>query len=160
MKKSLIALVLTSVALFAVEPKADADAIWKYVHQENPYWNWKTINDKSKMYESRKPHGPFLTTYVNDIAYEAIKKNEKELPEGSLIVKENYNAEKKLSMLGIKYKNSEVKSEGNWYWIKVTPDGDVKASGTVKGCIKCHANAAASDYIHTDHDYKYELPKN
>lgn len=159
MKKTIFSAALLSVVAFAAEPKADAADIWKYIHQNSPYWNWKTIDDKSKMYESCKPHGPYLTTYVNDKAYEAIKNNAKELPYGSIIVKENYNAKKQLKMLGIKYKVKDFNPKDNdWYWIKVKPDSDVQASGVVQGCIKCHSTAKESDYVHTGHDYQYALP--
>lgn len=107
-KISLAALLLTSVA-FAQEPKADAQSIWKYIHEVSPYWNWKTIHDKGVLYKNdRKPHAPILSTYVNDTAYEAIKNGDSNLPYGSLIVKENYSKDMKFKMLGIKYKAKDL----------------------------------------------------
>lgn len=131
-----------------VQPPADAQKLYDYL-KKVPYTSWQLWPKKGKLYKGTEPHGALLTTYVNDIALKAIKVK-KPLPEGSIIAKENYSADKKFVALTVMYKVKGFNPEaGDWFWAKYSPDGKIEASGKVKGCIDCHSKRAENDYIFT-----------
>jgi hypothetical protein len=72
------------------------------------------------------------------------------LPDGAIIVKENYSADKKLGALTVMYKVKGYNPQaGDWFWVKYLPDGKVAVEGKVDACINCHASAKANDYVGT-----------
>ena len=93
------------------------------------------------MYEGTSPHGAFLKLYVNDVAYNAIKEN-KPMPNGAIIVKENYGEAKgKLESVTPMYKKEGYNpAAGEWFWAKYGPEGEVMKAGKVEGCIGCHGS--------------------
>lgn len=129
-------------------PKPEADPFWNYISQENPYVAWKQWPGKEGMYEGESPHGSFLKIFVNDKAYNAIKKG-KAMPDGAIIVKENYGDDKEeLLAITPMYKYKDYNPEaGNWFWAKYSEKADVMAAGKVESCIECHMKAEGSDFI-------------
>ncbi len=126
-----------------------ASKLWSKLQSDNYTANWKTWPGRAKMYKGTKPHGAFLSTYLNNEAYAGIEKKEKELPYGSILVKENYMPDKKLGAITVM---SRVKGynpdAGDWFWVKFAPDGKpltmekdgktMTLAGKVPGCIGCH----------------------
>jgi hypothetical protein len=101
------------------------------------------------MYKGTEPHGALLTTYVNDTGITGIGKK-KQLPEGTIIAKENYGADKKYLALTVMYKIKGFNpGASDWFWAKYDADGKVLASGKVEGCIICHGKKKDNDYIFT-----------
>jgi hypothetical protein len=89
-----------------------------------------------------------LKLYANDIAIQAVKHG-KPLPEGSILVKENYGKDKKTlvaitPMYKVKGYNPD---DRNWLWAKYKKDGTIEAAGKVEGCIQCHRNVKEDDYL-------------
>jgi hypothetical protein len=102
------------------------------------------------LYQGIEPHGALLTTYVNDTAYNSVK-SKKGMADGSIIVKENYTPDKQLAAVTVMYKvKGYHPAEGNWFWAKYRPDGDIEASGKLESCIKCHSQRKANDYVMTE----------
>ena len=131
-------------------PKPDGKELWMYIMEKHSYTNWEHWPGMEEMYEGQSPHGAFLKLYVNDIAKMAISKGEKVMPQHAIIVKENYNEEKKLVAITPMYKVEGYNPEaGNWFWAKYGPDGKIMAEGKVKGCIKCHGEVKGDDYLFT-----------
>jgi len=131
------------------EPKADAEKLNEYIIKYDPYRAWSLWPDKGRLYKGAEPHGSLLTTFVNDTALHSIK-NKTGMADGSIIVKENYTADKKFTALSVMYKIKGYNpAAGDWFWVKYAPDGKVEASGKVKGCIDCHAKQKDNDYIFT-----------
>jgi hypothetical protein len=90
-----------------------------------------------------------LTTYVNNAAMDSIRKKTA-FAEGSIIVKENYMSDKKLAALTVMYKVKGFNPEaGDWFWLKVMPDGMIEGSGRMSMCIQCHTEAKATDFLFT-----------
>lgn len=136
----------TQIAL----PGPDAVKLYDYITKSNQYQRWQMWPGKGKMYKGTQPHGDFLTTYVNDAGISAIKKKKGALPEGTVIVKENYGADKKLTGLSVMYRISGYNpSASDWFWAKYDTDGKAAASGKVEGCIKCHEKKKDNDFIFT-----------
>lgn len=128
-------------------PAADGEKLSQYIMQDSPYTKWELFPGTKRMYKGTEPHGALLTTYVNSVAMNSIKKKEG-YAEGSIIVKENYSPDKKLAALTVMYKVKGYSPEdGDWFWLRSAPDGKVGTAGKVDGCIKCHAKAKATDYV-------------
>lgn len=116
------------------------------------YVNWAPVPGKTDdLYEGSSPHGAFLKMYLNRTA----AGRPKELPNGSIIVKENYGPDgKTLMAITVMYRSKGYNPEaGDWYWIKYNPNGTVAKAppemrsmplaGKPMGCIKCHGEGAA-----------------
>ncbi len=131
------------------EPGPDAEKLNEYIIKYNPYRAWSLWPGKGRLYKGTEPHGSLLTTFVNDNALSSIKKK-KGMADGSIIVKENYTADKKFEALTVMYKIKGYNPEaGDWFWVKYTPDGKTLASGKAEACISCHGKKKDNDYIFT-----------
>jgi hypothetical protein len=129
------------------QPPAEGAGFWKYVTETDPYTEWSYLPGKEGMYPGQSPHGKFLKVYVNDKALEAVKAG-RPLPPGSMVVKENYNADKELAAVTPMYKVEGYDPDaGDYWWAKIGPDGEIMAEGKVASCIKCHSHADGGDYL-------------
>ncbi len=134
----------TQIAL----PGADASKLYDYIAKYKHYTSWELWPEKGQFYKGKEPHGALLTTYVNSSASDAIKKKEK-MADTSMIVTENYTADKRLGALTVMYKIKGYNpTAGNWFWAKYDPQGQVIASGKVDDCIGCHGKMKDKDYIY------------
>ena len=132
-----------------VLPGPDAMKLNEYIIRYDPYRAWGMWPGKGKLYKGTEPHGALLTTFINNTASHSINKK-KGLADGSIIVKENYNADKRFVVLTVMYKITGYNPEGgDWFWVKYLPDGKVEASGKVKVCIDCHSKQKDNDYLFT-----------
>lgn len=128
-------------------PAADGKALHQYITQANPYEQWDLWPGTEKFYKGTEPHGALLTTYVNEPALKALN-NDQELPDGSIIVKENYTPDKKLAAVTVMYKKDGYNLEaGDYFWLKYAKDGEIEAEGKAKGCINCHRSAQGNDWL-------------
>lgn len=128
---------------------------WAYLENAR-YKNWAPVPGKSGDFSpGQAPHGKFLKMYLNRTA----AGNMKDLPHGSIIVKENYGPKKKkLMAVTVMYrvKGFDPKN-GDWYWVKYMPDGSVARTPADKGskpiagrfasCIDCHNGAEGKDFV-------------
>lgn len=131
------------------EPGPDAEKLNEYIIKYNPYRAWDLWPGKGRLYKGAEPHGALLTTFVNSTALYSIKKKNG-MADGSIIVKENYAADKRFVALTVMYKIKGYNPEaGDWFWAKYLPDGTIEASGKVKGCIDCHGKQKDNDFIMT-----------
>jgi len=129
-------------------PKTDAEDLWKYITETNNYKDWEQWPDKTGMYEGESPHGDYLKLYVNKKAFDALVYVTPTLPDQSIIVKENYNMEKKLVAVTPMYKVKGYNREaGDWFWAKYGADGKTMKSGKIAGCIDCHSKKKDNDYL-------------
>jgi hypothetical protein len=129
--------------------------LWDYL-QSAHYKNWAPgPGQNGDFYEGESPHGAFLKIYMNRTAagYPA------EMPNGSVIIKENYGADSKTLMaITVMYRSKGYDAEHNdWYWVKYNPDGTVALTPPDKGsrpiagrfasCIECHSSAQGDDFV-------------
>ena len=134
-------------------PEPNAQSVWSYL-ESAPYTDWSLFPGTSRFQPGMSPHGALLITYVNDIARNALMRRTGPfppgpLPAGSIIVKENYTADRTLDAVTVMYKSGGYNPEhGDWYWLKREATGNVDAEGMVVGCQNCHS-AAARDYVLT-----------
>jgi hypothetical protein len=110
---------------------------------------YKLWPGKGKMYKGTEPHGSLLTTYVNDRAYESIKKK-KGMVNNSIILKENYAPNKKLMAVTVMYKVKGYNpNDGDWFWVKYDRNFKVLSEGKVPDCLGCHRTVKNNDYLFT-----------
>lgn len=169
MKKTLVSLAAAAlVVVFALTlmggekktekqagmPKPEGEAFWTHVSETDPYTEWGVWPGFEELQEGQSPHGAYVRIYANDIAMTAAKKDE-EMPDGAIIMKENYNEERELVALTPMYRAEGFNPEGgDWFWAKYGPEGEDMASGKVKGCIDCHARVKNRDwrFVHYEHE--------
>lgn len=143
-------------------PAADGKALWSYITKDSPYTEYQFWPGKTALYKGTMPHGALLNLYVNNKALRAINRAIKRkagviaMPNGSIIVKENYKPDKTLAAITVMYKVAGYNPEAsNWFWAKYSPKGEIamggKAAGKVPMCIECHGMKKANDYIMTEH---------
>jgi hypothetical protein len=131
-------------------PKPEGKSLIKYLDKAKYQESWALFPGKGKLYEGRHPHGAFLTTYVNDKALKALQERTGMLPDGAIIVKENYSPEKQLMAITTMYRVKGYNADaGDWFWIKSGPDGAIMAEGKVEGCISCHGSVIMNDWLFT-----------
>lgn len=69
---------------------------------------------------------------------------------GAIIVKENYDKNKKLMAVTVMYKVKNYNpGGGDWFWVKYDADFEILEEGKIKGCIDCHGTVKENDYIFT-----------
>ncbi|MFO7607134.1 MAG: cytochrome P460 family protein [Desulfurivibrionaceae bacterium] len=150
---AMAAVFMISTASFSLAdqlPVKNVDDLKDYITDKNPYTDWQLWPGTEKLYEGTQPHGAFLTTYVNDIALERLQADKDKFPNGSIVVKENYNKQKELAAVTAMYKVKDYNpSDGDWYWIKYLPNGEVEAEGKVGSCIRCHSKMKSKDWVFT-----------
>lgn len=129
------------------DDQAHAQQLWEEIQG---YEQWPLFPGTEKLYEGTEPHGALLTTYVNQTALDALSAGNLPLPEGSVIVKENYSPEQQLMAVTLMSKKADFAPDaGNWFWVKRLADGTIEAAGAVEGCIGCHGAGEGNDFIRT-----------
>ena len=166
MKKLLFVSIL--ILTFGLTPVADSFAggsdaehaakIWNTIQKDDYRDTWQLYPGKGKLYAGTHPHGAFLTTYVNGPAMEGLTSGAKELPYGSILIKENYKPDKTLAAITVMERVKGYNPDaGDWFWVKFSPKGEVMTkdvekdgkkktvslAGKPKGCIGCHTASVA-----------------
>ena len=133
-------------------------AVWAHLQDEDYQANWQLWPDKGTLYTGQEPHGMLLTTYLNDVAYAALTGDATVMPEGAVIVKENYTPDSTLAAVTVMYKASAGYNpdHNDWFFTKHLPDGMLDQSpdgmpleGRLDGCQNCHTAQKANDYLFT-----------
>ena len=155
--KKLIGLIIFFIVLFigtsavAQMPRAEPAELWDYITKDDPYVQWNFWDDHKGMIEGRQPHGSLHKVYINDKAYNSSKAP---LEYGAIQVKENYNKAKELKAITVMYKVKGYNpADGDWFWVKYSPEGMAKPYGKPKGCIGCHGARVNNDFVIV-HDIK------
>jgi len=127
------------------------EQLWTYL-QQTQYRNWAPLPGQTdEAYEGHGPHGDKVKLYVNRPA----AGRSVELPNGAVLVKENYDATgTKLMAITVMYRSKGFAPDsGDWHWTKYEPNGEVstmngmRVAGRVNMCIECHKSAGGGDYV-------------
>ena len=131
-------------------PPADAGKLWTHMTETNPYQGWGYWPGYAGIYPGKSPHGKYLKLFANPIALKAAREG-KPMPDGSILVKENYGGDKKtLKAVTPMYKVKGYNPEGgDWFWVKYGPNGKIQAAGQPKGCVDCHKAVKDKDWVFT-----------
>ena len=149
LKTSLSALVVFSF-LFGASPVATQDNAKEtlmqiYKNDMKDYQKWSVVPGTKKMMPGKGAHGKFITTYTNEIAQKAIDADADAMPDGALLVKDNFHTAddaKPWSAVIMK------KIDGKWFFGVFAPLYEAKMAGfpeagtpAEKACMSCHAKA-------------------
>jgi len=131
-------------------PDAEAASVWSYIESHDYRKDWSFWPGKGELYQGQEPHGALLTTYVNELANDALTSGADKMPRGATIVKENYSPDKELAAVTVMYKAEQGYNpdHNDWFWMKRLADGTVEASGRVDSCQACH-RSSERDYLMT-----------
>lgn len=131
-------------------PDTTLEAVWTHLQEEAYRESWEHWPGKRDLYSGGEPHGMLLTTYVNDVALDALENGAASMPSGAIIVKENFMPDSVLAAVTVMYKTDSFNPEHrNWWFLKRNADETVDAAGRGAGCENCHGQRADNDYILT-----------
>ncbi len=88
-----------------------AAKLWGSMQDAKYQDNWALWPGKGKLYKGTHPHGALLTTYTNETAANALKAGAKEMPKGSIIIKENYMPDAMLGAITVMEKTGDGKDD-------------------------------------------------
>jgi len=105
---------------------ADADKLYNFITKAKPnYSQWNLLPGTKELSPAKAPHGALGSVYINTIALDSMK-DEKGMPDGSIIVMENYTDDKKLEGCAVMYKIKDYNPEaGDWFWVKYSDPMDM-----------------------------------
>lgn len=122
--------------------------LWTRIAREGDYHHYAYWPNHEGLLPGQAPHGPLHKIFINKSLADALSGPLTQAPAGSIIVKENYNADEQLEKITVMAKITDYNPEINdWFWAAYTPEGEVLAEGSPKGCINCHAGMKNNDYI-------------
>jgi hypothetical protein len=131
-------------------PDTTEAALWAYLRQSDYQHNWRLFPGKDQLYPGTEPHGMLLTTYVNDLAFDALTNGARTLPAGAIIVKENYMPDSTLAAITTMYRVEGYNPQHqDWFFAKHDPQGMAEVSGRAEMCQACHRAAPEGDYLYT-----------
>jgi hypothetical protein len=127
------------------------NTFWEYIVKKDAAYNtWKVMSRGIADESIENPHGSDSVSYANKVAVD----DPKSLPVGSILVREDYDKGKRLSISVLYRVKDYDKQHGNWYWIKYLEDGSVarnadkkSIAGRVASCIECHTKAGGRDFV-------------
>lgn len=126
-----------------------ADGVWQQL-QADDYRTWALWPGTSERYPGTEPHGMLLTTYVNEPARTALESGRYPLPDGAIVVKENYMPDGTYDASTVMVKRAGYAPDHNdWFWAKYDAAGTAEVAGRVEMCQSCHAAARDRDHLMT-----------
>jgi hypothetical protein len=126
-----------------------AESVWAQIQSED-YRSWALWPGTSQRYEGTEPHGMLLTTYVNEIAREALANGTLPLPEGAVVVKDNYMPDGTFDASTVMLKRQGYAPEHNdWFWAKYDAAGNAEVAGRAEMCQACHSANRQRDHLMT-----------
>ena len=138
-------------------PDTTGAAIWAHLQGSSYQTTWQLWPEKGRFYTGQQPHGMLLTTYLNDVAYQALTGGASDMPAGAIIVKENYMPDSTLAAVTTMFKAAGYNADHHdWFFTKHLPSGELdkapngmQLEGRLPGCQGCHVNVQANDYLFT-----------
>ena len=126
----------------------DGTALWTRITDEADYKSYSFWPGHDGIQPGQAPHGVYHKIYINKVLIDALPVSNLISPEGTIIVKENLTNDKVVDSITVMVKVKDYNPEvGDWFWAKYSPQGEVLAEGTPKGCISCHEGMDRNDYI-------------
>jgi hypothetical protein len=133
----------------AAAPDTTAEAVWQHL-QRADYRSWQLWPGTSPQYEGGEPHGMLLTTYVNELAHHALAERTMPLPDGAIIVKDNYMPDGSFDASTVMLKRrGYAPNHNDWFWAKFDAAGVAEDAGRVEMCQACHSARQDRDHLLT-----------
>lgn len=161
MKKTILFMMITMILILSACSKPEeqspaalvlseinGNVLWERISTEAEYTTYAFWPDHEDIQPGQSPHGAYHKIYINRVLSEALPADDRVLPVGSIIVKENLDSQKSLDAITVMVKVKDYNPEaGDWFWAKYTPEGEILAEGTPAGCIGCHEGMDYNDYV-------------
>ena len=130
-------------------------AIWAHLQESDYQSTWTLWPDKGELYAGEEPHGMLLTTYLNDVALEALSSGASSMGPGAIVVKENYMPDSTLAAVTTMFKVAGYNPDVNdWFFTKHLANGELDLTpggmameGRLPGCTNCHGAVESNDYL-------------
>ena len=126
------------------------EALFTLITQPTPFSQWDPFPDRQGTQASALPHGPMSNVFINDTVASALSNFTGQLPDGSIIVKENVGTDPSVTeaKLTVMWKVSGFDPDNNdWFWANMSPTGQINAEGKIQGCTGCHGAQKANDFV-------------
>lgn len=132
-------------------PDTTPEGLWAHLDGEAYRDNWRLWPGTEPLYEGTEPHGMLLTTYANDVAQQALLDGRvADLPDGSIIVKENYMPDGTYDAATVMYRVRGYNPDHqDWLFAKYDLAGMVDDFGRAPMCQACHEQAETG-YVFTE----------
>jgi hypothetical protein len=121
------------------------------------YPSWPKFPENLQPTFSKQHNRMWVVAHYNDVVSRAIQEKTLPLPEGSIIVKDNFDSGSSSKPTNV---TTMSKQGGRWYWAETTPEGQVVVMDgkplegfNVPACANCHAQATGNDQVYT-HEFK------
>ncbi len=130
------------------EAGIDGEVLWDRITTESDYRNYGEWPAHAGLRPGQSPHGVWHRVYGNRTLLEALPADDATAPEGSIIVKENFDNNKTLRSITVMAKvNGYDPDNRDWFWAMFESDGTVLAEGSPGGCISCHEGMRSNDFV-------------
>ncbi len=157
MKKLLVCLILITFFIACKKEKVlpplkldeiNGTRLWERISIETDYTDYSYWPDHEEIKPGQAPHGSYHKIFINNQLLDSLPLENRIAPEGSIIVKENMNIDKKFVKMTVMAKIKGFNPEGgDWFWAAFSPDGEVLAEGVPAGCFNCHTGMKDNDYV-------------
>jgi len=131
-------------------PMPTGASLFTLISQTDPYQQWGQFPDRQGTLPSALPHGPMSRVWINGQVETALTNFTGQLPDGSIIVKENVGSSSQVTeaALTVMWKVAGFDPANNdWFWANMTPDGQIVAEGKVPSCTACHGGVRNNDFV-------------
>jgi len=88
--------------------------------------------------------------FINGVVESAMGGFDGELPDDSIIVKENFGTSPAATEAGltVMWKVAGFDDDNSdWFWADMSPNGRIAAAGRIVACAACHSAARANDFV-------------
>jgi hypothetical protein len=137
-----------------VAPSAETRGVWAKL---DGYQSWPKFPENQTRAPSESHMNMLVLSYYNEVVGQAMTGGTLPLPEGAIIVKDNFASATDAMPMAI---TVMAKQNGQWYWLEATPNGEVIVDDMMdKGkplegnnvvmCVGCHNGAKSNDFVFT-----------
>jgi hypothetical protein len=124
------------------------DRLWQRITAEEEYKAYPEWPGFEGLRRGQSPHGRYHEIYIHPLLRNALPLTNKVVPDGTIIVKDNYDADKKRTHFTVMAKVTGYDPEhADWFWAAYDPQGKTVAEGKVGMCIACHEGKKDNDYV-------------
>ena len=126
----------------------NGETLWRHIMEDSDYTQYREWSEHSGIQPGQSPHGVWHRVFGNRTLFDVLPISNSVAPDGTIIVKENFDSNKELRSITVMAKVRDWDSaNGDWFWAMYAPDGTVNAEGSLNGCISCHEGMIDNDYV-------------
>jgi hypothetical protein len=122
--------------------------LWQRITAEENYKTYPEWPGFEGLRRGQSPHGRYHEIYLHPLLFNALPLQDKIVSNGTIIVKDNYDADKKRTNFTVMAKvKGYDPAHADWFWAAFKSDGSVLMEGKVAFCISCHEGKKDNDYV-------------